>query len=132
MIRVLVADDHPVVRSGLVGVLTSLGGFDVVAVAADGREAVREAVLHQPDVALMDICLPDGDGFQVMDYLHALTVTARLPVIFISASSLPGIAERLREFGGAEFLQKPFEAKDLEAAIGRVTSARQAVASRPN
>ncbi len=63
MIRVLVADDHPVVRSGLVGVLTSLEGFDVVAVAADGREAVREAVLHHPDVALMDLQMPGTDGF---------------------------------------------------------------------
>ena len=48
VIRVLVADDHPVVRSGLVGVLSSLGGFEVVAVATDGHEAVRETVLHQP------------------------------------------------------------------------------------
>ena len=63
LIRVLVADDHPVVRSGLVGVLSSLDGFDVVAVAADGREAVREAVLHRPDVVLMDLQMPGTDGF---------------------------------------------------------------------
>ncbi len=129
-VKILVVEDDPYIQRAL-SVRLRAWGHKVVT-AADAGGAITVAQKQTPDVALMDICLPDGDGFQVMDYLHALTVTARLPVIFISASSLPGIAERLREFGGAVFLQKPFEAKDLEAAIGRVTSARQAVASRPN
>ena len=63
MIRVLVADDHPVVRQGLVALLESLEEFEVVAVAGTGREAVREAVLHRPQVALLDLQMPDLDGF---------------------------------------------------------------------
>lgn len=63
MIRVLVADDHPVVRQGLVALLESLEEFAVVAVASTGREAVREAVVHRPDVALLDLQMPDLDGF---------------------------------------------------------------------
>jgi len=63
MITVLIADDHPVVRSGLHALLSSLDGFDVVALAADGRQAVKEAVLHKPDVALMDLHMPRMDGF---------------------------------------------------------------------
>ena len=81
MIRVLVADDHPVVRSGLVGVLTSLGGFDVVAVAADGREAVREAVLHGPDVALMDLQMPGTDGFTAIRELARVAPSVRVCVL---------------------------------------------------
>ena len=61
MITVLIADDHPVVRSGLHVLPSSLDGFDVV--AADGRQAVKEVVLHKPDVALMDLHMPRMDGF---------------------------------------------------------------------
>ncbi|MEO6509344.1 MAG: response regulator transcription factor [Nocardioides sp.] len=80
-VRVLVADDHPVVRSGLVGVLSSLEGFDVVAVAADGAEAVREAVLHRPDVALMDLHMPGTDGFTAIRELARVAPDVRVCVL---------------------------------------------------
>ena len=81
VIRVLVADDHPVVRSGLVGVLSSLGGFEVVAVASDGQEAVREAVLHRPDVALMDLQMPGTDGFTAIRELARVAPSVRVCVL---------------------------------------------------
>jgi DNA-binding NarL/FixJ family response regulator len=62
-IRVVVADDHPVVRAGLSALLDSLPGIEVVAVAANGRAAVKEVVLHRPDVAVLDLKMPDLDGF---------------------------------------------------------------------
>ncbi len=81
VIRVLVADDHPVVRSGLVGVLSSLGGFEVVAVATDGHEAVREAVLHRPDVVLMDLHMPGTDGFAAIRELARVMPSVRVCVL---------------------------------------------------
>ena len=63
MIRVVLADDHPVVRAGLAALLTSLPGIEVVGVAATGREAVREVVTNRPDVAVLDLQMPDLDGF---------------------------------------------------------------------
>ncbi|MFD7159428.1 response regulator [Kribbella sp. NPDC059898] len=63
MIRVVLADDHPVVRAGLAALLTSLPGIDVVGVAATGREAIREVVTTRPDVAVLDLQMPDLDGF---------------------------------------------------------------------
>ena len=61
-IRVVVADDHPIVRAGLTALLSSLPDVEVVGVATDGREAVREVVTARPDVALLDLKMPDLDG----------------------------------------------------------------------
>ncbi|GAA5089445.1 response regulator transcription factor [Microbacterium yannicii] len=62
MIRLLIADDHPVVRAGLSGLLSDEPGFEVVAEASDGDEAVRFAVATRPDVVLMDLRMPRVDG----------------------------------------------------------------------
>jgi DNA-binding NarL/FixJ family response regulator len=59
----VLADDHPVVRAGLAALLGSLQGIEVVGVASDGREAVREAVLQRPNVAVLDLQMPGQDGF---------------------------------------------------------------------
>jgi DNA-binding NarL/FixJ family response regulator len=62
MIRVLICDDHPVVRAGLDALLGSLPDVEVVAVVASGEDAVREVVLRRPDVAILDLSLPGLDG----------------------------------------------------------------------
>lgn len=62
MIRLLIADDHPVVRAGLAGLLSDEPGFEVVAEASDGDEAVRLAGATRPDVVLMDLRMPHVDG----------------------------------------------------------------------
>lgn len=63
-LRVLIADDHPVVRDGLTTLLSSVPGFEVVAEVGTGSDAVREAVVHLPDVALVDLQMPGMDGFE--------------------------------------------------------------------
>lgn len=62
-LRIVLADDHPVVRAGLAALLESLPDFAVVAVASDGRQAIKEVVLHRPDVAILDLQMPTVDGF---------------------------------------------------------------------
>jgi DNA-binding NarL/FixJ family response regulator len=62
VVRVLIADDHPVVRSGIRGMLASDPAFEVVGEAADGREAVALTLRDRPDVVLMDLRMPDLDG----------------------------------------------------------------------
>ncbi|PFG29529.1 response regulator [Paramicrobacterium agarici] len=74
MIRVLVADDHPIVRSGIVGLLDDADGIDVVGEAATGTEAVERARALQPDLVLMDLRMPELDGTEA-----TLVITAELP-----------------------------------------------------
>ena len=61
-VRVLIADDHPVVRDGLRAMLTANCAAEVVAEAATGEEAIREATLHRPDVVIMDLAMPGLNG----------------------------------------------------------------------
>lgn len=62
MISVVVADDHPIVRDGVMGMLTADSRIDVVAEASSGPEAVAQVARHDPDVVLMDLRMPGGDG----------------------------------------------------------------------
>ena len=63
-IRIVVADDHPVVRGGLVALLRTIAGFVVVDEVADGEGALQSIANHEPDVVLMDVQMPGMDGIQ--------------------------------------------------------------------
>ena len=69
-IRILVADDHPVVRDGLVAMLSTQPDFEVVAQASNGRETIEKAASYQPDVLLVDLEMPEVDGVEALQVLH--------------------------------------------------------------
>jgi DNA-binding NarL/FixJ family response regulator len=81
MIRLLIADDHPVVRDGLRGIFEAAGDFDVVAEAADGREAVDRAAALTPDIVLMDLRMPVMDGVSAIGELRRRGVESRVLVL---------------------------------------------------
>jgi DNA-binding NarL/FixJ family response regulator len=81
VIRLLIADDHPIVRDGLTGMFSDEDGFEVVGQAANGAEAVRLAGLLQPDVILMDLRMPEMDGATAIGELTRRGVTARVLVL---------------------------------------------------
>jgi DNA-binding NarL/FixJ family response regulator len=120
LIRVLVADDHPVVRSGLVGVLTSLGGFDVVAVAAEGGEAVRVAVLHRPDVALMDLQRPGTDGFTAIRELARVAPSVRVCVLTMYSDD-DSLFAAMRA-GARGYLLKGAEQEEIARAVRAIAA----------
>ena len=76
-IRLLVADDHPIVRDGLVAVLSTQSDFEVVGEASDGRQVVDQAVALQPDVIFLDLEMPGMDGVQTLEALRALDKPVR-------------------------------------------------------
>ena len=72
MVKILIVDDHPVVRAGLRGMLAGESNLEVVGEAADGEEAVREVAARQPDVVLMDLRMPGTDGVEATRRIAAL------------------------------------------------------------
>jgi DNA-binding NarL/FixJ family response regulator len=82
-IRILVADDHPVVRDGLVAMLSTQADFEVVAEVASGQEAVEKAALFEPDLVLLDLEMPDMDGVEVLKALQKRHPT--LPALVFTA-----------------------------------------------
>ncbi|MEA2213230.1 MAG: hypothetical protein QOF83_3178 [Solirubrobacteraceae bacterium] len=81
MIRLLIADDHPLVRNALTQLLGGVDEIDVVAVAADGREAVDRALATSPDVVLMDLEMPELNGIEASRALQAAGSSARIVVL---------------------------------------------------
>lgn len=102
--RVLVADDNGVYRVQLGRFLASHPDMEVVGYASDGLDAVRLASLLQPDVVLMDLCMPECDGF---DATRALKVAREdVNVIALTAHRTPDVEQRSIEAGAAAFLSK--------------------------
>lgn len=120
LIRVLMAEDHAVVRQGLCCLLTTDGHFEIVGEARTGREAVELAQTLQPDVVLMDIAMPVLNGLEATRQILAANPAAR--VIILSAHSDDVYVERMTKAGVAGFLEKQSSAEVLTKAIRTVAA----------
>jgi DNA-binding NarL/FixJ family response regulator len=115
VIRVLIADDHAVVRQGLRTYLELQPDVEVVAEAADGETAVREAERHAPDVILLDLAMPRLDGVAALGELRARAPEARV-LVLTSFGEDDRLFAALRG-GAAGFLLKDTEPADIVRAI---------------
>lgn len=95
LIRVLVADDHAVVRGGIVGILNAQTDMKVVSDVADGSAAVEQYHAHQPDVALIDLQMPGLDGVRVVEEIRSKDAEAR-PIILTTYDTDDDIERSLR------------------------------------
>ena len=117
-IRVLLADDHPVVRRGLAALLDTLDGFEVVGEAEDGEAAVRETQLTKPDVVLMDIRMPVMDGLAATELLR--TGTGGPAILVLTTFDTDEYLLRALRLGANGFLLKDTPPRDIIEAVKRV------------
>ena len=116
-IRVLIADDQPIVRTGLTMLLDAQPDIKVVGAAADGREAVSLALQLRPDVGLFDIRMPLMDGIEATRRLAGPDVTDPLPIVVITTFDLDEYVHGALKAGARGFLLKDAGAELLTQAV---------------
>ena len=121
-IRVLVADDHPILREGLVALINRQAEMTVVAEAGDGREAVDQFARHSPDLAVIDLRMPVMDGIEAIAAIRAADPHARL-VILTSFASDEDIYRALRA-GARGYLLKEAPSEELVECLRAVHEGR--------
>ena len=110
-IRILIADDHQLVRQGFKALLSVKDGFEIVGQAADGDEAVRMALSLKPDIILMDLLMPRKTGIEATREIKKLR--PGLPVIAATATTFEDEEAACREAGCEAFITKPLQFRKL-------------------
>ena len=110
-IRILVAEDEALIRMDLVEMLIE-AGYEVVAEASDGAQAIELAQIHKPDLAILDVKMPILDGISAAEKIIAIA-----PVLMLTAFSQRELVERARDAGVMAYVVKPFSIGDLVPAI---------------
>ncbi len=113
--RVLLADDHALVRAGIRALLSTMEGVEVIAEAGDGREALQLIKKLKPDVVLLDITLPDLSGLEVLEKCKKLFPDLR--VIILTVHEAGEYAMQALRAGAAGYLPKSSAADELQLAI---------------
>jgi len=117
-IRLLVVDDHEVVRAGLRTVLATFGRFEIVGEAASLAGAIQETERLKPDLVLLDVRLPDGSGFEAARELRARQ--RGIKILFLTSYSDDEVLHRVVEEDADGFLLKDAEAGELAATIDKI------------
>jgi len=123
--RILIADDHAVVRMGLAALLSAETDMTVVGQSADGAAAVADAARLRPDVVIMDLMMPKLDGVAATDAIHRADPTVRI-ILLTSFSTADGISRAL-EVGASGALLKTADGTELARAIREALAGRDAV-----
>ncbi len=117
-IRVLIADDHALVRAGLRALLARIGGVEVVGEAANGRDALRLMRELEPDLALLDIAMPELNGLDTA--ARAARSHPKVRVMIVSMHATEGYVREALRAGAAGYVLKDAEIEELERAIRAV------------
>lgn len=118
MIKILLADDHSIVRAGLRRIVEESGDMEVIAEAADGREAIQQVHKKVPDVAVIDISMPGLDGLEVVSQLR--TYHPKLPILILTMHEEGQYVVRAIEAGAMGYITKQSAPEQLVKAIRKV------------
>ena len=124
-IRIMIADDHPVVRQGLAVLLNRRPDMEVVAQASNGTEAVAQFALYHPDISLMDIRMPEMDGPDAITAIRALAPSARL-IVLTTYDDEEDILRGLRA-GAKAYMLKGAPREELLACIRAVRAGQSLI-----
>ncbi|MFL5733240.1 MAG: two-component system response regulator [Chloroflexia bacterium] len=116
---IVIVEDHPETAALIAECVSEEPGYETV-IAGDAGSGLEMIHARRPDLVLLDAWLPDVNGFQLYDTLHEESSTSDIPVIFITTSSAPAMAEHLEKRHIESFIAKPFE---LEYLLSRVREA---------
>ena len=119
-IRIVVADDHPVVRGGLVAMLRTIPGLDVVGEASDGDAAVHAVLEYRPDVILMDVRMPGRDGIEATRQIRELVPDCR--VLMVTMYDDDATVFTAMQAGAQGYLLKDAEQDDIVRAVHGVVA----------
>ncbi len=121
-LRILIADDHTLMRQGLRKILETEPDWTVIAEAGDGREAVRQAVEHQPDIVILDVAMPLLNGVEAVQQIHRRVPHVRLLVLSMYADE--AYVTRAVRAGAAGYLLKDSADTDLIRAVAAVAQGK--------
>jgi DNA-binding NarL/FixJ family response regulator len=113
-IRILICDDHEVIRTGLASLLAGTD-IQIIAEAANGKDALRIAQKEKPDVVLLDIRMPDGDGLSTLEKLHAKVPESK--VVMLSTYDNPTYVARAVALGAVDYILKGAPREDIITTI---------------
>ena len=126
-IRILLADDHPIVREGYLRLLERQPDFSVIAEACDGEAALDAFINHSPDIVLMDISMPGAGGLAAVEAILSRDPTARIIVVSMHQGAI--FAQKAMAAGARGFVSKSSPPEELINVISRVMSGRRALSS---
>jgi len=123
MITVILADDHKMVRDGLSYLLEASGDIDIIATAANGKEALECAIQACPDVAVLDVSMPEMDGIEASAYIH--DYCPNTCIVMLSMYNNPEYVRRALRSGARGYILKDSAGEELVKAVRTLAAGRR-------